>query len=80
MDLDRKKQQNVEELKEKIKKFSYLGLPRSTGEIVMVTDASNIGGGATLFQWQKLTKDQVPEDLKTQGVNGDGKLKHNYPE
>ena len=75
-----KEQQKFEELKEKIKNIGYLGVPRSSGEIVMVTDASNIGGGATLFQWQKLTKDQVPEDLKTQGVNGDGKLKHNYPE
>ena len=28
-----------------------LGVPRAQGEIILVTDASNVGGIGTLFQW-----------------------------
>ena len=35
-----------------------LGVPRAEGEIFLVTDASNMGGGGTLFQWQALEKEE----------------------
>jgi hypothetical protein len=36
----------VEELKQKVKNSIPLGVPRAKGKIVMITDASDIGGGA----------------------------------
>ena len=53
------------------------------GEIVFVSDGSNVGGGGTLFQWQALRPEQcheIDERLRTQGVNRDGSLKHSYNE
>ena len=44
----------VEELKEKVRTAVPLGVPRSTGEILMITDASDLGGGATIWQWQAI--------------------------
>ena len=44
----------LEELKEKICRAIPLGVPRPKGEIVFVSDGSNVGGGGTLFQWQAL--------------------------
>ena len=35
-----------------------LGMPGSQGEIILVTDASNVGAGGTLFQWQALEKEE----------------------
>ena len=35
-----------------------LGVPRAQGEIILVTDASKVGGGGTLFQWQALEKEE----------------------
>ena len=31
-----------------------LGVPRAQGEIILVTDASNMVRGGKLFQWQAL--------------------------
>ena len=31
-----------------------LGVPRPEGEIVLITDASDVGGGGTIYQWQEL--------------------------
>jgi hypothetical protein len=73
----------LEELKEKICKAIPLGVPRPKGEIVFVSDGSNVGGGGTLFQWQALRPEQcqeINERLGTQGVNRDGGLKHSYKE
>jgi len=44
----------------------------------MITDASDVGGGACLFQWQTLDP-QVLLNFHTEGLNPDGSLKHNYP-
>ena len=38
--------------------LSVLGVPRAQGEIILVTDASNVGEGGTLFQWQALEKEE----------------------
>ena len=73
----------LEKLKEKICKAIPLGVPLLKGEIVFVSDGSNVGGGGTLFQWQALRPEQcqeIDERLRTRGVNRDGSLKHSYSE
>ena len=60
-----------------------LGVPRAQPEIILVTDASNLGQDGTLFQWQALEKEEF--DLAicqrgTDGLNRDGTLKHSYPD
>ena len=60
-----------------------LGVPRAQGEIILVTDASNVGGGGTLFQWQALEKEEFKSAISqwvTDGLNQDGTLKHSYPD
>jgi len=58
--------------------------------MVLITDASDKGGGGTLFQWQKLSEEQTAhmrdfrdgkEDqaFSTSGIKADGTLCHNYP-
>ena len=59
-------QQAFDELKDKVANAKCLGVPRAQGEIILVTDASNVGGGGTLFQWQALEK----EDLDRPFPNG----------
>ena len=50
-------QQAFDKLKDKVANAKCLGLPRTQGEIILLTDASNVGGGGTLFQWQALEKE-----------------------
>ena len=60
-----------------------LGVPRAQGEIILVTDASNVGGGRTLFQWQAIEKEEFDSAISqsgTEGRNRDGTLKHSYPD
>ena len=69
-----------QELKKKIASSNCLGVPRPKGEIVLITDASDVGGGGTIYQWQELN----PAELTychycTSGLNRDGSLKHDYP-
>ena len=59
-----------------------LGVPRAQGEIILVTDASNVGGGGTLFQWQALEKEEFDSAISqwgNDGLNRDGTLKQSYP-
>ena len=51
-------QQAFGKLKDKVANAKCLGAFRAQGEIVLVTDASNVGGGRTLMQWQPLEKDE----------------------
>jgi hypothetical protein len=79
-----KEQNCLEKLKQKLASFEVLGTPKPNGEILMVTDSSNVGGGAALFQWQSLCLEQLPEKVKNgltgvTGVKVEGNLKHNYP-
>ena len=60
-----------------------LGVPRAQGEIILVTDASNVGGGGTLFQWQALEKEEFDSAISqwgTEGLNRGGTLKQCYPD
>ena len=58
-----------------------LGVPRAQGEIILVTDTSNVGSGGTLVQWQALQKEEFESAISqwgTGGLNRDGTLKHSY--
>ena len=49
--------------------------------MLFVSDASKVGGGGSLWQWQWGGADywrHVADDLQTLGVGGDGHLRHNY--
>ena len=69
-----------QELKKKIASSSCLGVPRPEGEIVLITDASNVGGARTIYQWQELNPAELIHcHYHTSGLNRDGSLKHDYP-
>ena len=76
-------QQAFDELKDKVANAKCLGVPRAQGEIILVTDTSNVGGGGMLFQWQALEKEEFDSAISqwgTEGLNRDGTLKHSYPD
>ena len=73
-------QEKFQELRHKLAHHIAIGVPRPHGEIVLVSDGSDVGGGSTIFQWQTLEKEQIPIKFQTMGVKNDGKLKHTYPE
>ena len=69
-----------QELKKKIASSHCLGVPRPKGEIVLITDASDVGGGGTIYQWQELNLAELTHcHYHTSGLNRDGSLKHDYP-
>ena len=74
-------QQAFDELKDKVANAKCLGVNRAQGEILLVTDASNVGGGGTLFQWQALEKEEFHSAISqwgTEGLNREGTLQHIY--
>ena len=76
-------QQAFDELNDKLANPQCFGVPRAQGEIILVTNASNVGGGETMFQWQALQKEQFDSAISqsgTEGLNLDGTLKHSYPD
>ena len=76
-------QQAFDELKAKVANAKCLGVPGAQGEINLVTDASNVGGRGTLFQWQALEEEEFDSAISqwgTDGLNRDSTLKHSYPD
>ena len=76
-------QQAFDKLKDKVANAKCLGAPRAQGQIILVTHASNVGGGGTLFQWQATEKEEFDSAISqwgTDGLNRDGTLKHSYPD
>ena len=72
-----------QDLKGKLKEVSVLGVPKPVREIIKITDACDIGGGGSLYQWQRLSQEvfaSVEADYHTLGVDTRGYLKHPYPE
>ena len=70
----------MQELKKKIPSTNCLGLPRPKVEIILVTDACDVGGGSTLYQWQELNPAKLSHcQFQTSGLNRDGTLMHDYP-
>ena len=66
-------------MKKKISSTNCLGVPCPKGEIILVTDACDVGEGGTLYQWQEPNKAGLSRcQFYTSGVNRDGTLKHDY--
>ena len=69
-----------QELKKKIASSNCLGVPHPKGEIVLIIDASDVGGGETIYQWQELNPAELTHShYRTSGLNRDGSLKHDHP-
>ena len=69
-----------QELKKKIFSTNCLGVPRPKSEVILITDARDVGGGGTLYQWQELNSTDLSHcHFHTSGLNRDGSLKHDYP-
>ena len=68
-------------MKKKASSTNCLRVPRSKGEIKLVTDACDVaGGGGTLYQCQGLDPAELSHcQFQTSGLNRDGTLKHDYP-
>ena len=62
----------MNELKAKLASVDVLGNPNNVGEVLLITDAWNVGGDGVFFQWQNLKREQIPPKFKTTGVKGDG--------
>ena len=68
----------MEDVKKEIRECLVLGVPQRYSEMILITDASNLGGGGTLLQWQKVTTDQckdIDHRLRVQGVTREGFMK-----
>ena len=69
-----------QELKKKIASSNCLGVPRPKGGIVLITDASDVGGGGTIYQWQERNPaEPIHCHYRTSGLNRGGSLEHDYP-
>ena len=69
-----------QESTKKIASSNCLGVPRPKYEIVLITDASYVGGGGTIYEWQELNRAELTHcHYPTTGLNRDGSLKHDYP-
>ena len=67
-------------MKKKTSSTNCLGVPRPKGKKILITDACDVGGGGTLYQWQELNPAELSHcQLQTSGLNRDGTLKHDYP-
>ena len=61
-----------QELKKKIASTNCLGVPRPKVEIILVTDAYDVGGVGTLYQWQELNPAELSHcQFQTSGLNCD---------
>ena len=68
-----------QELTKKTSSTNCLGVPRPKGEIILLTDACDVGGNGTLYQRQELNPAELSHcQFQTSGLNRDGSLKHGY--
>ena len=69
----------LQEMKKKISSTNCPGVSRPKGEIILVTDACDVGGGGTLYHWQELNPAELSHcQFQNSGFNRDGTLKQNY--
>ena len=72
---------HFQEIRGKLSSLRLSGTPAPDGEFVVITDASVVGGGGSLLQWQRIpgaAAKRIADELRTVGVNRDGSLKHSY--
>ena len=69
-------QSAVDQLKEALLTCPGLGVPQGEGEFLLVTDASDIGGGGSIYQWQ--SRNQMTPPGTVTSVNSQGHLNHSY--
>ena len=75
-----KDEASFQELKKKLSSTNCPGVPRPKAEIILVTDAFDVGGDGTIYQWQELNPVELPHcQFQTSGLNRDGTLEHDYP-
>ena len=68
-----------QEFKKKMASPNCLGVPRPKGEIILITDASDVGGGGTVCQWQELSSAELINcHYLTSDLNRDGSPRHHY--
>ena len=60
-------QQAFDELKNRVANAKCLNVPRGQGEMILVTDASYVGSGRTLFQSQALEKEEFDSAITQLG-------------
>ena len=63
-------QQAFDELRDKVANAKCLSVPRAQAEIILVTDARNVGRGGMLFQWQALEKEEFNSAISQRGTDG----------
>ena len=69
-----------QELKKNISSTNCLGVPRPKRKIILVTDACDVAGGGTLYEWQELNPAELSQcHFQTSRLTRDGTLKHDYP-
>ena len=69
-----------QELKNKIASSNCLGIPSPKGEIVLITDASDVGGVGATYHWQECNPAELNHcHYRTTGLNRDASLEHDYP-
>ena len=76
-------QQAFDKLKNKVANAKCLGVPRAHAEMILVTDASNVGGGGTLVQLQAVEKKEFESAILqwgTDGLNRNDTLNHSHPD
>ena len=68
------------ELKKEIASCSCLGVRRPKGESVLITDACEVEGVGTIYQWQEFNPAELTHcHYGTTGLSRAGSLKHDYP-
>ena len=78
--LTAREEECFQELKKKTASSNCLGVPRPKGEIVLITDASDVEGVGTIYQWQELNAAELTHcRYRTSGLDRDGSLKHDHP-
>ena len=69
-----------QEFKKEIASSNCLRVSRPKRKIVLITDASDVGGVGTIYEWQQLNPAELTHcHYLTRGLNRDGSLRHTYP-
>ena len=65
-------QAEFEQLKSRLSSLLIWGVPRADGELLLISDGSDEGGGGSLYQWQRINKgavERIRSELNTAGID-----------